>query len=83
MKVTKSTVTAATVAKRVDMQKLLPTVKWGDKEARNSWLFKYMGAMFEAGGGQLADVSRRTAMAKQRFDKIRHLWSSKALHLRL
>ena len=83
MKVAKSAVSAATVAKRVDMQKLLPTVKWGDKEARNSWLFKYLGAMFEAGGGQLADVRRRTAMAKQRFGKMRHLWSSKALHLRL
>ena len=44
---------------------------------------KYLGAMFEVGGGQLADVRRRTAMTKQRFGKMRHLWSSKALHLRL
>ena len=31
----------------------------------------------------MADVQRRVAMATQRFGKMRHIWKSKSLHIRL
>ena len=55
--------------KRKKMQNDLPHVKWGSKEARNEWHSKYLGSLFEAGGGQMVDVRARIAMAKQRFGK--------------
>ena len=64
-------------------QEALPKVKWDDKEAENCWHFPYLGAIFEAGGGQLADVQRRIMLATARFGKMRHVWKAKALHLRL
>ena len=39
--------------------------------------------MFEAGGGQIADVKIRIARAKQRFGKMRHIWGNKELHVNL
>ena len=65
------------------MQQEKPKVKWGDIEVANAWSSKYLGAIFEAGGSHLTDVDRRTAMAKTRFGKMRHIWKNKALHLRL
>ena len=55
------------------MQNRLPKVQWGDIQIDNCWHFKYLGAQFEAGGGQLYDVRKRVAMAKQRHDKMRHI----------
>ena len=40
-----------------------------------------MGSVFEAGGDNMPDVSRRIAMAKARFGKLRNLWSDNNLHL--
>ena len=65
------------------MQNNLPKVKWGLKEADNCWQFCYLGAIFEAGGGQMADVRRRINMAVARFGKMRNIWGSRVLHLRL
>ena len=42
-----------------------------------------MGSLFEAGGDNMPDVSRRIAMAKARFGKLRNLWSDNNLHLNL
>ena len=64
-------------------QAALPKVKWGDKEAENCWHFPYLGAIFESGGGQIADVHRRIMLATVRFGQMRHVWKAKALHLRL
>ena len=58
-------------------------VAWGEQKVENNWQFKYLGALFEAGGSHLPDVSRRIAMARQRFGKMRHIWTCKVLHLRL
>ena len=70
----------AITAKRKEQQKLLPKVKWGDKEADNQWRSKYLRSMFEAGGDQMHDVHTRIARAKQRFGKMRHIWVNKELH---
>ena len=69
--------------KRKQMQRELPNVMWGEKKAENAWISKYLGSLFEAGGGQMTDVRARIAMALQRFDKMRHLWRDNALHQNL
>ena len=55
----------------------------GELVVTNCWDFKYLGSIFEDGGGQMCDVKRRIVMARQRFDKLRHLWQNKDLHLQL
>ena len=42
-----------------------------------------MGAVFEAGGGQMTVVCKRIAMIRQWFVKMRHIWRDKELHLNL
>ena len=80
---TKTAVIDAITAKRKNQQKQLPTVKWGDKEAENQWRSKYLGSIFQADGDQMHDVQTRIARAKQRFGKMRHIWSNKILHQNL
>ena len=80
---TKTAVIDAITAKRKEQQKLLPKVKWGDKEIENEWRSKYLGSMFEAGGDQMYDVQTRIARARQRFGKMRHIWANKVLHQNL
>ena len=80
---TRTAVVDAITAKRKEQQKLLPRVKWGDKEAVNQWRSKYLGSMFEAGGDQMYDVQVRIARARQRFGKMRHIWGNKDLHVNL
>ena len=62
---------------------LLPKVMWGKRKVQNSWLLKYLGSAFEAGGGEIADVKIRIAMATQRFGKLRHIWTDNTLHKKL
>ena len=80
---TRTAVIDAITAKRKEQQKLLPAVKWDEKEAENQWRSKYLGSIFEAGGGQMADVQARIARARQRFGKMRHIWGNKDLHVNL
>ena len=82
-KKTRTAVIDATTAKRKEQQKLLQKVKWGEEEAENQWRSKYLGSIFEAGGGQMADVQTRIARARQRFGKMRHIWGNKDLHVNL
>ena len=82
-KVTKTAQEDARHKKISEMQNSLPKVKWGQKEANNCWEFRYLGAIFEAGGGQMADVRRRINMAVARFGKMRNIWTAKVLHIRL
>ena len=82
-KVTKTAVSDAILEKRKEEQTELPKVMWGDQEAKNAWRNKYLGSIFEAGGGCLADVRIRIATARQRFGKMRHLWADKRLHINL
>ena len=72
--VTKTTKTDAVVEKRKDMQKLLlPKTMWGEKVTDNCWHFKYLDAIYEAGGGEMTDVRRRTVMSRTRFGQLRHI----------
>ena len=73
----------AIIEKRKEMQKKMPKAKWGEKEADNCWLFKYLGSIYEAGGGEMTDVKRRIAMTRQRFGRMRHIWNDKTLHQNL
>ena len=73
----------ATQEKLEAAQKALPLVKWGEEPAENRWAFEYLGAIFTVNGSQTADVHRRIAMARQRHGKMRHIWQSSDLHLRL
>ena len=67
---TKTTVRDAVFEKRKEMQKLLPTVKWGNLEAKNAGLSKYLGSIMEAGGRHMHDVKTRIVSARQRFGKM-------------
>ena len=82
-KKTRTAVIDAITAKRKEQQKLLPTVKWDNEEAQNTWRAKYLGSTFEAGGDQMTDVQIRIARARQRFGKMRHIWANKQLHVNL
>ena len=82
-KVTKTAVEDAILERRKEEQATLPKVMWGEQETTNSWRNKYLGSIFEAGGGCLTDVKIRIATARQRFGKMRHIWADKRLHLNL
>ena len=81
--VTKTAYKDAELQMRKEEQESLPKVKWGDLEAKNAWQTRYLGAIFEAGGGCMTDIRARIAMARQRFGKLRHIWINKELHLNL
>ena len=66
-------VKAAKLKKRTAMQDAMPKVRWGEQEADNAWRSRYLGSIFEAGGGQMADVERRVTMAATRFGQMRHM----------
>ena len=72
-KTTNTAVADAKLLKRKAEQQQLPKVMWGEREAANAWHTKYLGSVFEAGGGQTHDIKTRIAMARQRFDKLRHM----------
>ena len=74
---------AAIRAKMEEAQEKLPKAMWGEEPAENCWDFEYLGAIFTPDGGQMTDVRRRIAMAQQRHGKMRHVWKSGHLHLRL
>ena len=46
---------------RKEEQEELPKVKWGDEEVSNSWRTRYLGSIFEAGGGCMTDIKARAA----------------------
>ena len=69
--------------KKEEAQAKMATVKWGEEPVANCWAFEYLGAIFTPDGGQMTDVRRRIAMAQQRHGKMRHIWKSGHLHLRL
>ena len=81
--VTKTAKEDARHKKMSELQHELSKVKWGQKEADNCWQFCYLGTIFEAGGGQMADVRGRINMAVTRFGKMRNIWKSRVMYLRL
>ena len=44
-------------------------------------LCKYLGSIFEVGGGKVTDVQARIGMTSHRFGKLQHLWNDNDLHL--
>ena len=56
---------------------------WGEKEIKDYWIFEYLGNLFQADGDQTPDVERRVDMAMTRTDKLRHIWSTEDLSLKL
>lgn len=75
-KVTKTAVEDAITQKRKEERAVeLLKVKWGDQDTTNAWRTKYLGSMFEAGGGCMTDVKIRITLARQRFGKMRHIWA--------
>ena len=82
-KVTGTAVKDAILTKRKAEQAQMPKVMWGEAETTNAWRTKYLGSMFEAGGGCLTDVKIRIAAARQRFGKMRHIWADRRLHFNL
>ena len=82
-KTTKTAVADAITRKRKEQQRELPKARWGEEEADNSWLAKYLGSLFQADGGQMTDVRQRIAMARSRFGKLRHIWGDGNLHINL
>ena len=49
----------------------------------NVWVFKYLGSRFRADGDQLADVKARIATATTTAGKMRSIWGSRTIPLRL
>ena len=85
-KFTKVTGTATKEALKMKLktaQAELPQAFWDDTPAENCWDFVYLGSMFTPDGSHMPDVRRRIAMAIQRHGKMRHIWKSGHLHLRL
>ena len=78
-KKTRTSVVDAITVKRNAQQKLLPKVNWNDEEAENQWHSKYLGFIFEAGGGQMTDVKVWIARAKQRFGNNVYIYCSNLL----
>ena len=72
---TKIAVDDVKLHKRQAMHTRLPKVTWGDEVTSNTLLFMYLGSLFEVAGGHMSDVKSRIAMAKQRFNKLRHIWN--------
>ena len=61
----------------------LPKVKWGEQEVDNSWVFIYLGSLFQADGDHTPDVQRRINKAKSRAGRLRHILQSPDLELDL
>ena len=73
-KVTQTAETDSVTQKRKARQNKLSKVKWGERAVDNVWQFKYLGSIFEAGGGDMMDVHARITMTMQRFGKLRNIW---------
>ena len=69
--------------RRVAEQMQRDKVCWGDKQVANVWQFVYLGSVFQADGAHGPDVQRRIGRAMARAGKLRHVWASDALTLKL
>ena len=68
---------------RKEAQEELTHVICEGKEIENVWTFKYLGSRFQADGDQIADIKARIASAATTAGKMRHIWSSMSVPLRL
>ena len=71
--------------KLAEIQAALPKVRSppGEPEINNDWSVLVLGAMIQADGGHMKDVERRIGLGYERFGKMRNIWNSKELPLKL
>ena len=69
--------------KRIKAQQSKPKVVCDGEALQNVWAFVYLGAKFSADGNHLTDVKARIAMAVQTAGKMRHVWASKQIPMKL
>ena len=74
---------AVQVSKLIDLQKSRPDVYCGEQILENVFKFQYLGSVFAANGLQCYDVDARVAMAMSRCGKLRHVFDSPHLSLKL
>ena len=70
-------------SKLEERQNNLEKVFWGEKQVDNCWVFEYLGSLFQADGDQSTDIKRRIAMAVARAGKLREIWQTEILTLKL
>ena len=58
-------------------------VMMGEKEIDNAWVFKYLGSRFRADGCHLQDIKARITAASTTAGKMRGIWASKTIPLKL
>ena len=66
-----------------ERQDKLEKVFWGEQQVDNCWIFEYLGSLFQADGDQTPDIKRRIAMAVARAGKLREIWQTEVLPLKL
>lgn len=59
--ITATTIHNAITEKRKEMQKML---QWGKLNVDNCWQFKYLGSIYEVGGGEMTDVKKTNCDGK-------------------
>ena len=64
-------------------QEQLDHVNCEGEAIQNVWTFRYLGSLFRADGSQVADILARIASATTVAGKMRHVWSSSTIPLRL
>ena len=74
---------AVYTAKLVELQKSRSAVKCGEKSLENVFRFSYLGSIFTANGLQSYDVDARVTMAMSRCGKLRHIFDSPHLPLKV
>ena len=74
---------AVQVSKLEDLQKTRPDVHCGEQILENVFRLLYLGTVFAANGLQCYDVSARVAMAMSRCGKLRHIFDSPHITLKV
>ena len=66
-----------------ESQEKLDHVVCEGEKIENVWIFIYLGSRFRADGDQIADVKARISSAGTTAGKMRHVWSSTTIPLKL
>ena len=74
---------AVQVTKLENLQKTRPDVYCGEKILENVFRFLYLGTVFTANGLQCYDVDARVAMAMSRCGKLRHIFDSPHISMKV
>ena len=74
---------AVHIDKLEKLQQSRPTIMCGEEALENIFRFSYLGTIFAANGLQCFDVDARVAMAMSRCGKLRHIFDSPHLPLKV